>query len=120
MSDGEGVNPAAEEQISKWLDVVWRIDPKDYVEVENFRELPDGARVQQDSIFWADKFFTEGASPYHPGLKVRRSIHRATPETFDTVRHEYDTATQHLLVEVNDLQEEATDRGFFSLKQLIH
>ena len=85
MSGENGVNPAAEEQISKWLDVVWRVDPGDYKQVENFRELPDEPGVRQDSIFWADKFFTGAASPYRPGSKVRRSIHGATPGTFDTV-----------------------------------
>jgi hypothetical protein len=99
VADQNGVNQAAEEQISKWLEVVWSVGPREYAEIKDYRGLPNGARVEHDSIFWAGKFFTSAANPYEPKRMVRRSIHHATPEDFDIVRHEYEALGRPLILE---------------------
>jgi hypothetical protein len=94
--DQGGSNPAAEELVSQWLGVVRRATG--FVEVKDLAQLPDGARVAQDSQSWTGRFLTPAANPYSvPG--VRRSIHHATEDTFDVVRHEYEAANQRLVVE---------------------
>lgn len=98
-ADERSVDQAAQEQIAKWLRAVREIHPGDYVEVHDLRSVPDRARVEQDSSSWTQRFFTNATNPYTQKGAVRRSIHMATPDTFDVIRHEYDAVGKHLVVE---------------------
>jgi|ERR1022692_1409829 hypothetical protein len=97
--DNSGAIQAAEQAISRWLDAMRLAEPRGYVEMQDFHELPDGARVEQNSMSWSEKFFTAAANPYHQKLSVRRSVHHATPDTFDVVRHKYDAVGKRLVVD---------------------
>lgn len=99
MPDQGDSNAVAEQRISQWLDLIWRLRPEDYVPIEDLNTLPDGARVAHDSLFWTGKFLTGVASPYDTARRVRRSIHHATADSFDTLRHEYDSLGKPLVVE---------------------
>lgn len=99
-SDTEmSVNEHGEQVITQWLDATRSAAPGTFVELHDFQQLPDSVRVQQNSSFWSDTFFSLAANPYKQNLSVRRSIHFATPETFDVLRHVYDAAQKHLVVD---------------------
>jgi hypothetical protein len=93
------VNAHAEQLISNWLDATRRAKSQDFVELHNFNELSDGVRVQQNSEYWSARFFSQMANPYDQRLNAQRSVHHATPETFDVLRHAYDAVGKHLVVE---------------------
>lgn len=42
-----------------------------------------------ESTVWAERYFRPDASPFCPANSARHSVHLATPETFDLLRHEY-------------------------------
>jgi hypothetical protein len=98
LSDDSAAIQAAAQSISRLVDASRLADSGDFLEIQDFRALPNGSRVEQNSLYWSEKFFTTAANPYHQvGRKM--SVHHATPETFDVLRHEYDAVGQHLLVD---------------------
>ncbi len=99
LLDDRSANAPGEELISQWLEAIRRPNPGDYGGLRDFRELPDGARVEQNSRFWSQKFFTDAANPYLQKPAAPCSTHPATTDTFDVLRHEYDIFGQHLIVD---------------------
>jgi hypothetical protein len=98
-ADQSDFNQAAEERIQQWLGLVWRLGLNDYTPLDDLTTLPDGARVAQDSRSWAGQFLTSAANPYEGRRTVRRTVHRATADTFDTLRHEYEALGKRLVME---------------------
>jgi hypothetical protein len=86
-SEQQTIEAAYWEIVKEWLNAIDRVKPRDYVELGDVTVLPDRARVEQYSQEWADRFFTATANPWH--ADARRSVHRATPDTNDMLRHEY-------------------------------
>lgn len=90
---------AGEATVSQYLDGIRRAKPGDFVPLTDFNQLPDGPGVEQDSRSWTQKFFSMAANPYQPALPVKRSVHHATTDTFDILRHEYNAVGKQLVVD---------------------
>jgi hypothetical protein len=95
MQNDSPATPANEELISQWLGIVLGV--RAYEDISDLSTLPDGQAVRLDSERWADTFFTAAANPHRQKMS-RMSVHRATKETLDIIRHEYSTGSTPLVV----------------------
>jgi hypothetical protein len=80
--------PGAFEATEKVLAMVDPLDPAAFVDLARFDALADGAAVEQDSRSWAARFFRAGADPYDATPAPKRTVHHATADSADLLRHE--------------------------------
>jgi hypothetical protein len=80
--------PAEQERIAYYAALLERVKPNSWQPFSSFRNFPDGERVENDSRQWADRLFRPNTNPYRV-TPVQRSVHHATKDTFDLLRHAY-------------------------------
>jgi hypothetical protein len=85
-----------EEIIQGWLGSVDRVPENAYrpIDVRILTETVAG----RESLLWSDQFFAAEAHPYLELNRARHSIHAATEDTFDLIRHDYGAAGYSLTV----------------------
>lgn len=101
MSDDQSIIIKANEAfIIEWLKSVDAVPASGFKEATDLHALPDGPRVHANSVEWTKRFLSEDADPYRPKTQVKRSIHHAKEDTYDTLRHDYacQSNTVHLSV----------------------
>lgn len=82
----------AGEILSTWLEFVDRVPPEQYVAIGEVAALPHS--VYADSYRWSNAFLRPEIHPYLETLRVKRSVHLATEDTLDLLRHEYETGLE--------------------------
>lgn len=60
-----------------------------FIEMYRFKELPDGEYLEVFSRDWLSKLLNDDANPYNPRISVKRSVHVATADSWDVLRHQY-------------------------------
>lgn len=100
------------EAITVWLRGIERIGASDYSSLVDFRQLTGGSQVEADSRLWSARFFSRAANPYGPGTNVQRTVHAATSDTVDVLRHAYSAVGLDLVVfETAEFMLVVVDRG---------
>jgi hypothetical protein len=80
--------PGSFETTETYVGMVASLGPGAFVELTGFDALADGAAVEQDSRRWAARFFRAEASPYREQPAAKHSVHGASADCFDLIRHE--------------------------------
>jgi hypothetical protein len=89
------IHGEARARVEEWLDAVARAEAARWMPVGSARMLPDHLRA--DSEHWCDRILAAGANP-HDAPSVRVALHRATRDTVDLLRHDYEACGLRLSV----------------------
>lgn len=82
--------------IGAWLDAIDRAKEEDFVPLKEEDARPDEA--WQESELWMECFVDPEASPYHKSSQAEHSLHLASGDTFDLLRHSYRYEDLELIV----------------------
>src|SRR5689334_13364022 len=85
MSDKGTARALAAELTRSWLAAVDRATS--YTPLRDLTELPPQALAS--SGFWCASLFPSCADPHEPELSARISVHVATADTLDLLKHDY-------------------------------
>jgi hypothetical protein len=80
--------PGTQDSVAYYTALVDRVKPASWRPFSSFRQFLDAERVEHDSRQWAERLFRPNTSPYRV-TPVQRTVHHATDDTFDLLRHAY-------------------------------